>query len=213
MLRPHGGPQNHLLWNATLIAMFRLYLNRFLYPFELIVFGVTLRFWQLRSNATGKSSHLSTIYPYVWTPWGSPEQFVTECHHNSSIPYVPGNVLVSIRTKGFWCNTLILAVVPVHNRKSSNFLVQAYARTPWGSSRPFVTECHHNSSIPYVPGNVLVGIRIKGFWCNTLILADVPLHNRKSSHFLGHPYAQTPWGSSKPFVTECHHSIYVPYVP
>ena len=105
MLRPHGGPQNHLLRNATIIFMFRMYLNRFLYPFELIVFGVTLRFWQLRSNATGKSSHLS-IYPYVWTPWGSPKEFVTECHHNRSIPYVPGNVLVGIRTKGFWCNTL-----------------------------------------------------------------------------------------------------------
>ena len=64
MLRPHGGPQNHLLRNATIIFMFRMYLNRFLYPFELVVFGVTLRFWQLRSNATGKSSHLS-IYPYV----------------------------------------------------------------------------------------------------------------------------------------------------
>ena len=147
--------------------MFRMYLNRFLYPFEFIVFGVTFRFWQLRSNSTGKSSHF-LIYLYVWTPWGSSEQFVTECHHRSSNPYVPGNVLVSIRTKGFWCNTLILAVVPVHNRKSSNFLVQPYARTLWGSSRPFVnflvqpyartlwgssrpfvTECHHNSSIPY----------------------------------------------------------------
>ena len=166
----------------------------------------------MRSNSTGKSSHL-LIYPYVWTPWGSPDEFVTECHHNSSIPYVPGNVFVSIRTKGFWCNTLILAVVPVHNRKSSNFLVQPYARTPWGSSRPFVTECHHNSSIPYVPGNVLVGIRIKGFWCNTLILAVVPVHNRKSSNFLVQPYARTPWGSSRPFVTECHHNSSIPYVP
>ena len=211
MLRPHGGPQNHLLRNATIIVMFRMYLNRFLYPFELIVFGVTLRFWQLRSNTTGKSSHF-LIYPYVWTPWGSSEQFVTECHHSSSIPYVPGNVLVSIRTKGFWCNTLILAVVPVHNRKSSNFLVQPYARTLWGSSRPFVTESHHNSSIPYVPGNVLVGIRIKDFWCNTLILAVVSVHNRKSSHFLGHPYAQTPWGSPRPFVSECHHNSWVRHV-
>ena len=101
--------------------MFRMYLNRFLYSFELKGFGVTLRFWQLRSNTTGKSSHLS-IYPYVWTPWGSPKQFVTECHHNSSIPYVPGNVLLSIRTKGFWCNTLSLEASPVHNRKSSQFL-------------------------------------------------------------------------------------------
>ena len=149
MLRPHGGPQNHLLRNATINVMFRMYLNRFLYPFELIVFGVTLRFWQLRSNATGKSSHLS-IYPYVWTPWGSPKQFVTECHHNGSIPYVPGNVLVGIRTKGFWCNTLSLEAVPVHNRKSSMFLGHPYAQTPWGSSKPFVTECHHNSYVPYV---------------------------------------------------------------
>ena len=149
MLRPHGGPQNHLLRNATIMAMFRMYLNRFLYPFELIVFGVTLRFWQLRSNTTGKSSHLS-IYPYVWTPWGSEKQFVTECHHNSSIPYVPGNVLVGIRTKGFWCNTLSLEAVPVHNRKSSQFLGHPYAQTPWGSSKPFVMECHHNSYVPYV---------------------------------------------------------------
>ena len=150
MLRPHGGPQNHLLRNATIIAMFRMYLNRFLYPFGLIVFGVTLRFWQLRSNTTGKSSHLS-IYPYVWIPLGSLKQFVTECHNNGSIPYVPGNVLVGIRTKGVWCNTLSLEAVPVHNRKSSHFLGYPYAQTPWGSSKPFVTECHHNIYVPYVP--------------------------------------------------------------
>ena len=215
MLRPHGGPQNHLLRNATIIVMFRIYLNRFLFPFMLIVFGVTLRIWQLRLNTTGNSSHF-LIYPYAGTPWGgggrATKPFVTECHYNSSIPYVPGHVLIGIRTKGFWCNTLILAVVPVHNRKSSHFLVQLYARSPWGSSRPFATECHHNSSIPYVPGNVLVGIRTKGFCSDTLNLTAVPVHNRKSSHFFGQPYAQTPWGSSKPFVTECHHNSYVPYV-
>ena len=87
MLRPHGGPQNHLLLNATIIVMFRMYLNRFLYPFELNVFGVTLRIWQLRSNTIGKSSHF-LIYPYGWTPYGSPKPFVTECHHNSYVPYV-----------------------------------------------------------------------------------------------------------------------------
>ena len=133
MLRPNGGPQNHLLRNATIIVMFRMYFNRFLYPFELKVFGVTLRIWQLRSNTTWKSSHL-LIYPYDWTPWVSPKQFVTECHHNSSIPYVPGNVLVGIRTKGFRCNTLSLtaAAIPVHNRKSCHFLRHPYAQTPWG---------------------------------------------------------------------------------
>ena len=126
MLSPHGGPQNHLLRNATRIVMFRVYLNRFLYPFELKVFGVTLRIWQLRSKTTGKSSHL-LIYPYVRTPCGSPKQFVTECHHNSSILYVPGNVLVGIRTKVFWCNTLSLAAIAVHNRKSSYFIGHPYA--------------------------------------------------------------------------------------
>ena len=42
MLRPRGGPQTHLLRNATIIVMFRMYLNRFLYPFDLKVFGLTL---------------------------------------------------------------------------------------------------------------------------------------------------------------------------
>ena len=151
MLRPHGGPQNHVLWNATIIntGMFRMYLNRFLYPFDLIVFGVTLRIWQLCTNTTWESSQL-LIYPYDWTPWVSPKQFVTECHHNRSIPYVPGNVLVGIRTKGFRCNTLSFAAFPVHNRKSSHFLGHPYAKTQWGSLKPFVTESHHNSYVPYV---------------------------------------------------------------
>ena len=126
MLKPHGGPQNHLLRNATIIVMFYMHLNRFLYLFELKVFGVTLRIWQLRSKTSRKSSHL-LIYLYVRTPCGSPKQFVTEGHHNSSILYVPGNVLVGIRTKGFWCNTLSLAAIPVHNRKSSHFIGHPYA--------------------------------------------------------------------------------------
>ena len=149
MLRPHGGPQNHLLRNATIIVMFRMCLNRFFYRFESIAFGVTLRFCQLRSTNTGTSSHF-LIYPYDWTPWGSPKEFVTECHHNSSIQYVPGNVLVGKGTKGFWCNTLSLAAFSIHNRKSSHFLAHPYAQTPRGSSKPFVTKCHHISYVPYV---------------------------------------------------------------
>ena len=45
MLRPHGSPQNHLLRNATVIVMFHMHFDRFLYAFELKVFGVTLRIW------------------------------------------------------------------------------------------------------------------------------------------------------------------------
>ena len=133
MFGPRGGLPDHLLRNATIIAMFCMYLNRFLYPFEFIVLGVTLRFWQLRSNTTGRSSHLS-IYPYVWTPWWSPKQFVTECHHNSLIPYVPGNVLVGIRTKGFWCNTSILAVALENYRKIFPFVDISIRLDPVGVS-------------------------------------------------------------------------------
>ena len=207
MLRPHGSPQSHLLRNATMIVMFSISLNRLLDPFELIVFGVTLRFWQLRLNTTGKSSHL-LIYPYVGAPWGSRKSFVTECHHNSSIPYVPGNVLIGIRTKSFWYNTLILAVVQVNNRKSS------YS---WYSRMLAPRGAPQNRLLRNV--TIIVRYRMyqekcsgKRFWCDTLNLAVVPVHNRKSSHFLGHPYAQTVWGYLRPFVTECHHNSYIPYV-
>ena len=121
MLRPHGGPQNNLLRNATIIVMFHIHLYRFLYPFELKVFGVTLRIWQFRSKTTGKSSHF-LIYPYGWTPCGSPKPFVTECHHDNYVPYVSLQIFVPIRVKSFWCYTSNLAVPLEHHRKIFPFL-------------------------------------------------------------------------------------------
>ena len=92
MLRPHGGPQNHLLWNATIIAMFRMYLNRFLYP----------SFWCNTSILAVALEHHRKIFPFVdisirLDPVGSPKQFVTECHHNSSILYQPKVFGVTVR--------------------------------------------------------------------------------------------------------------------
>ena len=50
MLRPHGGPQDHLLRNAIIIVGYGMYLNRFLYLLVKKVFGETLSFWQLLSK-------------------------------------------------------------------------------------------------------------------------------------------------------------------
>ena len=78
MLRPHRGPQDHMLQNATIIVGYGMYLV----PISIKSFWCNTFILAVALENTGKPSDF-LIYPHVWTPWVSPRPFVTECHHNS----------------------------------------------------------------------------------------------------------------------------------